>query len=157
MKLLMASDHGGYRLKEHVRKYLEDLGIEVDDLGPFSEESVDYPDFAVPVASRICSGEVERAILICGTGIGMSITANRFPGVRATQVTDEFTAEMSRRHNDSNVLVLGGRVTDEDMAERIVKIWLGTPFDGGRHTRRLEKISELEKRLGGGDVKGEGS
>lgn len=145
--LVIASDHGGIELKEAVKQVLSGRGLGTDDLGTISPESVDYPDFGERVARAVSSGEAKRGILICGTGIGMSIVANKFPGVRAALVTDAFTAQMSREHNDANVLVLGGRVLDVQEACRLVEIWLDTPFEGGRHQRRLDKIAEIEKQL----------
>ncbi len=145
--LVIASDHGGIELKEAVKQVLGGRGLGTDDLGTISPESVDYPDFGEKVARAVSTGKAERGILICGTGIGMSIVANKFPGVRAALVTDVFTAQMSREHNDANVLVLGGRVLDVQEACKLVEVWLDTPFEGGRHQRRLDKIAEIEKQL----------
>jgi len=145
--LVIASDHGGIELKEAIKGALTSRGLSLQDLGTISTESVDYPDFGEKVARAVSSGSAERGILICGTGIGMSIVANKFPGVRAALVTDEFTAQMSREHNDANILVLGGRVLDSEEASRLVAIWLDTRFEGGRHQRRLDKIAEIEKQL----------
>ena len=150
MRVAIASDHGGYRLKEFVRRLLEEMEVEVLDFGTDSEESVDYPFYAAKVARAVASGEVDRGILCCGTGIGMSIVANRFPGVRAALCHDEYTARMSRLHNDANVLALGGRVLGEGVAAEIVRVWLETPFEGGRHERRLGKLGEIEKEILGG-------
>ncbi len=150
MRVAIASDHGGYRLKEFVRRLLEEMEVEVLDFGTDSEESVDYPFYAAKVARAVASGEVDRGILCCGTGIGMSIVANRFPGVRAALCHDEYTARMSRLHNDANVLALGGRVLGEGVAAEIVRVWLETPFEGGRHERRLGKLEEIEKEILGG-------
>jgi ribose 5-phosphate isomerase B len=122
-------------------------GHEVDDEGPSTDESVDYPDFAALVATKVSEGTADRGILICGTGIGMAITANKFPGVRAAPCVDEVTAELSRRHNDANVLCLSGDLLSSRVAERLVEIWLDTAFEGGRHKRRVEKICQLEKSL----------
>jgi ribose 5-phosphate isomerase B len=122
-------------------------GHEVDDEGPSTDESVDYPDFAALVATKVSDGTADRGILICGTGIGMAITANKFPGVRAAPCVDEVTAELSRRHNDANVLCLSGDLLSSRVAERLVEIWLDTVFEGGRHKRRVEKICQLEKTL----------
>lgn len=144
--IAIASDHGGYALKELVKGWLEAKGETVNDLGCPDESSVDYPDYAALLAKAIWKGESERGILICGTGIGMSIAVNKFPGIRAALVHDACTARMSRLHNDSNVLVLGGRVLGIEVARGIVDIWLETPFEGDRHLRRLDKISEFEKR-----------
>ncbi len=147
MRIALASDHGGYRLKEFVKSLLQSLGHEVLDFGTHSEESVDYPEYAAKVARAVARGEVDRGILCCGTGIGMSIVANRFPNIRATLCHDEYTARMSRLHNDSNVLCMGGRVLSPDKAEAIVKIWLTEKFEGGRHARRLSKLEEIEKAV----------
>ncbi len=145
--IAIGSDHAGLELKEHLKELLRSLGFEPVDYGTKDDCSVDYPDFGEKVSSAVSSGEVSRGILICGTGLGMSIVANKFPGVRATLCHDEYTARMSREHNDSNILVLGGRVIEKDRAVNIVKIWLETPFEGGRHSRRLEKIKIIEQRL----------
>jgi ribose 5-phosphate isomerase B len=145
MKVAIASDHRGYHLKEKVISLLKSQGHTVIDDGPSSEASVDYPDFAALVAKKVSSGEVDRGILICGTGIGMAISANKFPGVRAAAVVDEVTAELSRRHNDLNVLCLSGDLLSSRVTERLVDIWMATEFEGGRHARRVEKIGELER------------
>jgi ribose 5-phosphate isomerase B len=145
MRIGIASDHGGFRLKEEMKAYLAESGLEPVDLGVSKEESVDYPDFGAALAEKVSRGELDRGVLLCGTGIGMSIVANKFSGVRATLANDLFSARLSREHNDSNVLVLGGRVIGIDLARAIVKVWLETPFAGGRHQRRLDKISALEK------------
>lgn len=149
MKVAIAADHGGYTLKEEIKKYLESAGIEYTDFGCHSEESVDYPDFALPVAEKVAAGEFDRGILICGTGIGMSIAANKVKGVRCALVHDCFTAKATREHNDSNVLAMGARVIGPGLALEIAKIWLGTEFEGGRHLRRIEKLHLIEK--GGAD------
>jgi ribose 5-phosphate isomerase B len=138
--LLIASDHAGFPLKERLKAALGRLGIAWQDLGTDSEASVDYPDFAHRLACAIERGEAQRGILVCGTGEGMAITANRHPNVRAAVVWNEDTARLSRQHNDANVLALGGRTTDPDLAERLLAIWLATPFEGGRHARRVDKI-----------------
>ncbi|HLA38974.1 MAG TPA: ribose 5-phosphate isomerase B [Candidatus Glassbacteria bacterium] len=143
-KIPIGSDHAGYELKEQVVQYLRELGYEVEDLGTHSSDSVDYPDFAGKVAGLVSRGERRRGILVCGTGIGMSITANKYAGVRAALATSEELARLSRAHNDANVLTLGGRTTDPEMARRIVKTWLETGFEGGRHTRRVGKIAQAE-------------
>jgi len=150
VKIALACDHGGYRLKEVIKSFLNELGVEYVDYGTFSEESVDYPDFALKAAKGIVSGEADRGIFICGTGIGISIAANKVRGIRAALCYNVYAAEMSRRHNDANVLCLGGRVLGEELAKKIVKVWLETPFDGGRHERRLRKISEIEEKECGG-------
>ena len=145
MQIGLASDHGGFELKEELKAFLKSMGTDPVDMGSFSEESVDYPDFGMLVAERVSRGELEKGILICGTGIGMSIVANKFPGVRATLANDLYSSRLSREHNDSNILILGGRVVGKDLAKEIVKVWLNTPFAGGRHRRRLEKIEALER------------
>ncbi|HEY3392154.1 MAG TPA: ribose 5-phosphate isomerase B [Lacipirellulaceae bacterium] len=145
MKVAVASDHRGYHLKEKVISLLKAKGHTVIDEGPASEASVDYPDFAALVARKVSRGEVERGILICGTGIGMAISANKFPGVRAAACVDEVTAELSRRHNDLNVLCLSGDLLSSRTTERLVEIWMDAAFEGGRHERRVEKIRDLEK------------
>jgi ribose 5-phosphate isomerase B len=145
MKVAIASDHRGYHLKEKVIALLKLKGHEVIDDGPSSDEAVDYPDFAALVAKKVSSGEVDRGILICGTGLGMAIAANKFPGVRAAACADEVTAELSRRHNDLNVLCLSGDLLSSRITERVVEVWLDTAFEGGRHERRVEKIRQLEQ------------
>ena len=145
MKIAIASDHAGYQLKEAIKKALESLHVEYEDLGPQGTDSVDYPDYARMVAEAVQAGA--RGILCCGTGIGMSIAANKFQGVRAALCQDEFTARMSREHNDANVLILGGRVLkDYGVVPGIVKVWLETSFEGGRHQRRLDKIRRFEQQ-----------
>jgi len=145
MKVAIASDHRGFHLKEKVISLLKSKGHAVVDDGPASEASVDYPDFAALVAKKVSGGEVDRGILICGTGIGMAISANKFPGVRAAACADEVTAELSRRHNDLNVLCLSGDLLSSRVTERVVEIWMATEFEGGRHARRVDKIAELER------------
>ncbi len=140
MKIAISSDHAGFELKEKIRSLVIRLGHEVQDMGCYSMDSVDYPVQAYKVANAVASGQYDRGILICGTGIGMSITANRIPSIRAALCHDIFTASMSRRHNDSNILCMGGRVTGPGLAEEIVKAWLKTPFEGGRHERRIYMI-----------------
>jgi ribose 5-phosphate isomerase B len=146
MRLAIGSDHRGYHLKEQILAILQSKGHEVQDVGASGTESVDYPDFAALVAKLVSQGAVERGILICGSGIGMAITANKFCGVRAAPCNDEVTAEISRRHNDLNVLCLSGDMLSPRAVERIVEVWITTPFEGGRHERRIEKIHELEKK-----------
>lgn len=150
--LVIASDHGGLELKDAIKDLLKSRGMDIEDLGTISPESVDYPDFGEKVARAVSRGEAEQGILICGTGIGMSIVANKFPGVRAALVTDDFTAQMSREHNDANVLVMGGRVLSADQAQKMVAIWLDTEYEGGRHQRRLDKIAQIEQQLKGGTL-----
>jgi RpiB/LacA/LacB family sugar-phosphate isomerase len=138
--ILFASDHAGFELKELLAERARESGHEVLDLGPVSEDPVDYPDFAHDLARRLAAGDGERGVLICGTGIGMSMVANRHPGVRAALCHDAFTAEMGRRHNNANVLCMGGRTTGPGVAIQMLDIFLTTPFDGGRHGRRVEKV-----------------
>ncbi len=149
MKVAVASDHRGYHLKEKVISLLKAKGHTVIDDGPSNDASVDYPDFAALVARKVSSGEVDRGILICGTGIGMAISANKFPRVRAAACVDEVTAELSRRHNDLNVLCLSGDLLSSRSTERLVEIWMDTQFEGGRHERRVEKIRDLERNASG--------
>lgn len=146
MKLVIASDHGGYSLKDTLVERLKTKGVDCLDLGVSSEDSVDYPDFAMEVAERVSKGEADRGILVCGTGIGMAIAANKFKGVRAAVVTDPYTAKMSREHNDANIIAIGGRNNDEDKAWEMVETWLETEFAKGRHERRLKKIEEIEAK-----------
>ncbi len=145
MKIVVASDHAGVGLKEGILRFLLDKKVEAVDRGTNGGDSVDYPDFAIEVAESVSRGEIDRGILICGTGIGMSIAANKFPGVRAALCHDSLTAEASRKHNDSNILVLGARVLDEKTALTILQIWLTTEFEAGRHQRRLDKIRIIEE------------
>ncbi|RLB90218.1 MAG: ribose 5-phosphate isomerase B [Deltaproteobacteria bacterium] len=140
MKIIVGSDHAGYSMKEKVKTFLQDRGIMVEDVGTYSEKSVDYPDFGKKVARKVSDGRFERGILICGTGIGMSMVANRFKGVRAALANDLFSAIMSRRHNNANILVMGGRLIGDTLALQLVDAWLETPFDGGVHQRRLDKL-----------------
>ena len=138
--VILGSDHAGFPLKEKLKAVLDRLGVPWEDAGTDSEDSVDYPDFAHTVAEAVASARVPRGVLVCGSGIGVSITANRHAGVRAALVCDENAARLSREHNDANVLALGGRTTDTAIAERILETWLKTPFAGGRHGRRVAKI-----------------
>jgi len=147
IKIAIASDHAGFLLKELIKKHLDELGYKYEDFGTTSEESVDYPDYAFKVAKFISKNKFDRGILICGTGIGMSIAANKFPGVRATLCYDTETARSSREHNDSNVVALGARTTDPELAKKIVSIWLTTEFAGERHLRRVNKIKEIEGKI----------
>jgi ribose 5-phosphate isomerase B len=148
MKVVVASDHRGYYLKEIIKQLLRDLQIPFLDVGTFTPDSVDYPDFGIAAAEKVSRSEYERGILICGSGVGMCVVANKFPGVRAALVRDVHTAELSRKHNDSNVLALGADLVSEPLTREIVARWLETRFEGGRHRRRIEKITALEKRLG---------
>ena len=146
-KIAIASDHGGFDLKESVIYSMREKGLEIDDLGPSNDDSVDYPDYGIKLAQVIVEQKVERGIVICGTGVGMSIVVNRFPGIRGTLCSDAYTAKMCREHNDSNILIMGGRVVSKDLALEIVRIWLKTEFEGGRHQRRLDKINEINANL----------
>lgn len=145
MKIALGSDHAGFDLKERVKGYIKELGLDFDDVGAYSPDSVDYPDFAEKVGVQIRDGKAERGILMCGTGIGVCIAANKIQGIRAAVVCDAEMARLSRQHNDANVLCLAGRFMDIELAKILVKVWLETPFDGGRHQRRVEKIAQLEK------------
>ena len=145
MHIAVGSDHRGCTVKQKVIELLGRLGQQVTDVGTHNVESVDYPDVAAVVAHKVSTAEVDRGILICGTGIGMCIAANKFPGVRAAPCHDDLSAEMSRRHNDLNVLCLSADMLGEKLIDRMVEIWLKTEFEGGRHARRVEKISEMEQ------------
>mgnify|MGYP001827819201 CR=1 FL=1 len=147
MKIAIGCDHRGFRLKQRLAKLLQEMGHEVIDLGPQDGERADYTDYAELVSQRVADHDVDRGILICGTGIGMAITANKFPGVRAATAHDELTAEMCRRHNDVNVLCLSGDMLGERPIDTMINTWLRTDFEGGRHARRLDKIRKLEDRL----------
>jgi len=140
----LGSDHAGFPLKEDLKTWLIARGYDVVDLGTQSAESVDYPDFAAGVGSAIAAGKADRGVLVCGTGIGMAMAANKVPGVRAAACSDAFSARMSREHNDANILALGARITARDAAIEILEIWLGAEFAGGRHARRVEKIVALD-------------
>lgn len=144
ISVVIGSDHAAYALKETIKDYLVKRSIDVEDAGCHSEDSVDYPDFGIKVATMVSTGKFEKGILMCGTGIGMSMVANKFPYVRAALCDGLFAAMMSRRHNNSNILVMGARVIGDILAMEIVKVWLETPFDGGRHQRRLEKFDRID-------------
>ena len=148
MKIAIGSDHRGYEVKRRIVALLQRAGHEVQDFGPQSHDSVDYPDFAFEVASAVSEGRVERGILVCGTGIGMCIAANKVRGVRAAPCHDSITAEMSRRHNNANVLCLSADLLGEELIDRMVRIWLETEFEGGRHARRVDKIARFETEHG---------
>ncbi|MGB6065065.1 MAG: ribose 5-phosphate isomerase B [Desulfomonilaceae bacterium] len=138
--ILIGSDHAGFALKTFLREAMEHDGFRIVDVGCTTENSCDYPDYAILLCENILKGEASRGILICGTGLGMSMAANRFSGIRAALCTSEYQARMSRAHNDANVLVIGGRVTGTEIALSILRIWLETPFEGGRHKRRIDRI-----------------
>ncbi|ABW20104.1 ribose 5-phosphate isomerase B [Alkaliphilus oremlandii] len=146
MKIAIGSDHGGYGLKELIRKHLQEKGFDIKDFGTDSTASVDYPDFAKAVGEAVVAGEFQRGILICGTGIGISIAANKIPGVRCALVGDCFSAKATRQHNDANILALGERVVGPGLALEIVDIWLSAEFEGGRHQGRVDKIADIEKK-----------
>ncbi|REJ22807.1 MAG: ribose 5-phosphate isomerase B [Bacillaceae bacterium] len=145
MKVIIASDHGGVNIREEIKKLLDEMKIEYEDIGCDCETSVDYPDYALPAAERVAKGEFDRGILICGTGIGMSIAANKVKGIRCALVHDVFSAKATREHNDSNMLAMGERVIGPGLAREIVKTWLTTEYVGGRHANRIEKISKYEE------------
>lgn len=149
VKVAIGCDHAAFRLKESLVSLLRGRGLEVADFGADGESSVDYPDFGEKVSLAVSRGEADRGILICGTGIGMSIVANKFPGIRAALCAEPFSARMSRLHNDANVLVLGARVVGESLAEEITNVWLDTPFEGGRHAGRIGKITLIEGKQSG--------
>lgn len=146
MKLAIASDHGGFSLKQSLLSFLKNRKIEVLDLGNDGTDSVDYPDYAVKVAQMVSGGKIDAGLLMCGTGIGMCITANKFKGVRAAVVSDPDSARMAKEHNNANILCLGGRVSEPQKAEEIIRSWLEAAYEGGRHDKRLGKIQEIEKR-----------
>jgi ribose 5-phosphate isomerase B len=150
MRIAVGSDHAGFAAKEALKRSLAGLGHAVEDFGCSSEESCDYPDFVVPAAEAVAAGRCERGFVLGGSGNGEAIAANKVPGIRAAVITDEFTAEMARRHNDANVASFGSRVVATERILKLAAIFLETPFDGGRHQRRVEKIAALERRLRGG-------
>lgn len=145
MKVALGADHRGYNAKNHIKIVLQELGVEVQDFGTDSTKSCDYPDPAHAATRAVQRGECDRGVLFCGTGIGMCVTANKFHGIRAALCHDELTAEMSRRHNDANVLCLPADLVGNALMRRIVEVWLNTPFEGGRHKTRIDKISEIER------------
>jgi ribose 5-phosphate isomerase B len=148
MKIALGSDHGGYQLKENLKKYLKELNVEYKDFGCNSEKSVDYPDIGFKIAREVKNRNYDKGILICGTGIGMSIVANKIKGIRASLCHDVFSARYAREHNDANILTLGGRVIDSGLAKEIVKVWLNTDFSGEeRHLKRLNKIKQEEDKI----------
>lgn len=147
MKIAIAADHAGYQEKEQLKPLLTELGIQFEDLGTVSPESVDYPDFARKVAEKVARGEADQGLLVCGSGTGMAIAANKVPGVRAAVAWNEEVARLAREHNDANVLSLAARCTPFEEITKIVRAWFGAKFDGGRHSRRVDKIREIEKEL----------
>lgn len=154
MKIAIGSDHRGYQAKERIKAMLQGLGHEVADRGTDSTKTADYPDSGIAVAQAVSGGQAEAGVLFCGTGIGMCITANKVPGIRAALVHDELTAQMSRRHNNANVLCLPADLIGDALMQSIVRLWLTTEFEGGRHERRLDKISAFERGAGGGPSSG---
>lgn len=146
MKIVIASDHGGYDLKELIKENLTNKGYDINDLGTYSKDSVDYPEYGKKAAEAVASGEADKGIVVCGTGIGISISANKVKGIRCALCSDVYSAKMARAHNNSNMIALGGRVVGVDLAIEIVNAWLETKFDGGRHLRRVNKIMEIEGR-----------
>lgn len=146
MIIAIGSDHGGFELKGHLVKHFEEKGIEVKDFGVYNEDSVDYPDCARPVCKAVLDGECERGILVCGTGIGISMAANKFDGIRAALCSDVFSAKMAKEHNNANIICLGGRVTGRELANMIVDTFIEAQFQGGRHADRIAKIHEIEKQ-----------
>jgi ribose 5-phosphate isomerase B len=146
MKIAIASDHGGIHLRKEIKSLLEEMEIAYEDFGPETDASVDYSDYALPVAEKVAAGEFDRGILICGTGIGMSISANKVKGIRCALVHDVFSAKATRGHNNSNIIAMGERVIGPGLAREIVKTWLNAEFEGGRHQRRIDKITEYESK-----------
>lgn len=144
MKIVVGSDHGGFELKEVLKKHLEDKGIEVADVGAYDTNSVDYPDIAVKACEKVTSGECGWGVLVCGTGIGISMAANKVDGIRCALVGNEYSAEMTKRHNNANMLAFGGRVTGPDLAKNILDAYINAEFEGGRHQKRIDKISAIE-------------
>jgi ribose 5-phosphate isomerase B len=149
MKIAIASDHGGLNLREEIKQLMDEMKIQYEDFGCECETSVDYPDYALPVAEKVASGEFDRGILICGTGIGMSISANKVKGIRCALVHDTFSAKATREHNNSNMLAMGERVIGPGLAREIARIWLTAEFEGGRHENRVSKITAFENKLQG--------
>lgn len=147
MNIAIGSDHAGFPLKERIKAHLSAIGHQCRDFGTYSDASTDYPDYGLPAAEAVAKGDVDRGILICGTGIGMSVVANKVPGIVAALCTSTEMADLSRRHNNANILTLGGRITSEEEALKIVEVWLHTPFEGGRHARRVGKIRTYEEQI----------
>ncbi|WP_284140133.1 ribose 5-phosphate isomerase B [Virgibacillus sp. LDC-1] len=146
MKVILSADHAGMTIRNEVKSLLDEMGIEYEDTGCSCETSVDYPDYALPAAERVANGEFDRGILICGTGIGMSISANKVKGIRCALVHDVYSAKLTRMHNNSNMIAMGERVIGQGLAREIAKTWLETEFEGGRHERRIEKITLYENK-----------
>ena len=148
MKVAIASDHGGTNIREEIKSLMEEIGIEYEDFGCDCQTSVDYPDYALPVAQKVAAGEFDRGILICGTGIGMSIAANKVKGIRCALVHDVYSAKLTRQHNDTNMIAMGERVIGAGLAREIAQTWLTTDFQAGRHAARIGKIAEYEEKSG---------
>lgn len=144
--IAIGSDHGGFELKEHIKKHLEERSLEYKDFGCYDENSVDYPDIAEKVCNAINSGDADKGILVCGTGIGISIAANKIDGIRAAHCHDVYSAEMTKRHNNANVICMGGRIIGRELAFKIIDAWLDAEFEGGRHQKRIDKIHALENK-----------
>ncbi|MBN2582867.1 MAG: ribose 5-phosphate isomerase B [Planctomycetes bacterium] len=153
MKVAIGSDHRGHQAKEAIKRFLTQMGHDVSDFGTHEDQSTDYPDIAVPVCAVVSRNEVDRGILLCGSGIGMCMTANKVRGIRAALCHDELTAEMSRRHNDANVLCMAGDLLGDELMRRMVEIWMATEFEGGRHERRIQKMMKVEEGLDAFEVK----
>ncbi len=146
MKIAIASDHGGFAHKEEIREYIKTLGHEVEDMGCYSTDSVNYPDYAFPLCEKVANGEFDRGILVCGTGIGMSICANKVKGIRCALCGDVLSAKLTREHNNTNVLAMGGRIIGIETAKEITRVWLETEFTGGRHQKRIDMITNYENK-----------
>ncbi|MDO5037559.1 MAG: ribose 5-phosphate isomerase B [Tissierellia bacterium] len=146
MKIVLAADHGGYERKNVIRDWLEEEGYQVEDLGTHSSESVDYPEYGRKAARRVQEGQADRGIIFCGSGIGIGIAANRLKGIRCANVYEPYSAQLSRQHNNANMISLGARIIGEDMTKEIIKVFLTTEFEGGRHQRRVDKLDDLEER-----------
>jgi ribose 5-phosphate isomerase B len=149
MKVAIGSDHRGFQAKEAIKRFLIQMGHDLSDFGACADQSTDYPDIAVPVCVAVSRNEADRGILLCGSGIGMSMVANKVPGIRAALCHDELTAEMSRRHNDANVLCMAGDLLGDELMRRMVEVWMATEFEGGRHERRINKMMKIEEGLNG--------
>ncbi|WP_440897923.1 ribose 5-phosphate isomerase B [Amphibacillus sp. Q70] len=146
MKVVIAADHGGYQLAKEIEALLQELDVTIENIGSNCADSVDYSDYGIPAAEKVAKGEYDRGIVICGTGIGMSISANKVKGIRCALVHDVYTARVTREHNDSNMLAMGARVIGVDLAKEIVRTWINSDFEGGRHERRINKIAEYEEK-----------
>lgn len=145
MKIILGADHGGFELKNNIAKWLETQGHQIEDIGTFSNESVDYPDFSLKVAHEVANGNFEKGVLVCGSGVGVMLAANKVKGIRAVQCHDTVVARLSREHNDANIITMGGRFIAKELAYEIISVWLNTEFLNGRHSKRIEKITLIEK------------